>query len=103
MHLTQIEPLKSALKSWAFPAELSTIDLEKACQPESEAENESKAQMREILEAHITGWVRTIFHAVGTAAMMPREDGGVVDERLRVYGVDGLRVVCCRFLNVICF
>lgn len=24
--------------------------------------------------------------------MAPREDGGVVDARLRVYGVDGLRV-----------
>ena len=25
--------------------------------------------------------------------MLPQEDGGVVDERLRVYGVKGLRVV----------
>lgn len=32
-------------------------------------------------------------HPVGTAAMMPRELGGVVDNELRVYGVDGLWVV----------
>lgn len=32
-------------------------------------------------------------HPVGTAAMMPRELGGVVDNGLRVYGVDGLWVV----------
>ncbi|KAI9645751.1 hypothetical protein NHQ30_005183 [Ciborinia camelliae] len=32
-------------------------------------------------------------HHVGTASMMPRELGGVVDERLRVYGVQGLRVM----------
>ncbi|CAG9952488.1 unnamed protein product [Clonostachys rosea f. rosea IK726] len=32
-------------------------------------------------------------HPVGTAAMMPRDLGGVVDMRLRVYGVEGLSVV----------
>jgi choline dehydrogenase len=35
----------------------------------------------------------TSFHPVGTAAMMPRELGGVVDEKLLVYGVKGLSVV----------
>ncbi|KAK2760059.1 aryl-alcohol [Colletotrichum kahawae] len=29
----------------------------------------------------------------GSCAMMPREQGGVVDERLRVYGTKKLRVV----------
>lgn len=33
------------------------------------------------------------YHICGSAAMMPREDGGVVDSELRVYGVEGLRVV----------
>lgn len=33
------------------------------------------------------------FHPMGTCAMLPREKGGVVDGRLRVYGVRGLRVV----------
>ena len=35
----------------------------------------------------------TEFHPVGTCAMMPRELGGVVDQRLKVYGVKNLRVV----------
>ncbi|KAH7369762.1 hypothetical protein BKA65DRAFT_444215 [Rhexocercosporidium sp. MPI-PUGE-AT-0058] len=35
----------------------------------------------------------TSFHPVGTCSMLPRDDGGVVDCRLRVYGVRGLRVV----------
>lgn len=33
------------------------------------------------------------YHPSGTAAMLPRELGGVVDEELKVYGVRGLRVV----------
>lgn len=33
------------------------------------------------------------YHVSGTAAMMPREQGGVVDSRLKVYGTTNLRVV----------
>lgn len=33
------------------------------------------------------------YHVCGTAAMMPREVGGVVDSELSVYGVRGLKVV----------
>lgn len=35
----------------------------------------------------------SIWHPVGTCAMLPREDGGVVSSELKVYGVQGLRVV----------
>jgi choline dehydrogenase-like flavoprotein len=35
----------------------------------------------------------TTFHFVGSAAMLPRENGGVVDSRLKVYGTTNLRVV----------
>ncbi len=35
----------------------------------------------------------TEYHPAGTCAMLPRALGGVVDQKLRVYGVDGLRVV----------
>ncbi|KAG7045625.1 GMC oxidoreductase [Colletotrichum scovillei] len=39
-------------------------------------------------------WLSPSFdHPVGTAAMMPRDLGGVVDSGLRVYGVEGLWVV----------
>lgn len=37
------------------------------------------------------------YHAVGTCAMGPGDDA-VVDDRLRVRGVDGLRVVDCSVL-----
>ena len=35
----------------------------------------------------------TIFHPVGTCRMGRREDGAVVDDRLRVHGIEGLRVI----------
>ncbi|KAH7313719.1 GMC oxidoreductase [Stachybotrys elegans] len=36
---------------------------------------------------------RSNFHPVGTAAMMPREKGGVVDADMKVYGTANLRVM----------
>ena len=42
-------------------------------------------------------WLRktgtTQYHPIGTCAMGPEADGGVVDDRLRVHGVTGVRVV----------
>ncbi|KAM0751714.1 alcohol oxidase [Meredithblackwellia eburnea MCA 4105] len=48
-------------------------------------------------DAQFTSWVkgavRTEYHPVGTAAMLPRADGGVVSSKLIVYGTSNLRVV----------
>lgn len=40
-------------------------------------------------------------HGAGTCMMLPRENGGVVDPRLRVYGVDGLRVADVSIMPVV--
>ena len=40
-----------------------------------------------------------VFHPIGTAAMLPESLGGVVDSNLRVYGVEGVRVVGKLFYN----
>ncbi|CAZ79441.1 unnamed protein product [Tuber melanosporum] len=44
----------------------------------------------------IEEWVRenvaTTWHSMGTCAMKPREQGGVVDSKLNVYGVEGLKL-----------
>lgn len=42
----------------------------------------------EYLDCYIRSLVNTVYHPVGTCAM-----GKVVDKRLKVYGVDGLRVI----------
>ncbi|KAF8150064.1 GMC oxidoreductase-domain-containing protein [Crassisporium funariophilum] len=39
--------------------------------------------------------VETTWHSIGTCAMKPRDQGGVVDERLNVYGVQNLKVADC--------
>ncbi|KAF6816880.1 Glucose oxidase 1 [Colletotrichum plurivorum] len=52
---------------------------------------------RELKVEDVEGWVResvqSEYHPCGTCAMLPRGKGGVVDERFRVFGVKGLRVV----------
>ncbi|KEZ42395.1 Glucose oxidase [Scedosporium apiospermum] len=49
-------------------------------------------------DEELAEWARetiipSVYHPVGTAAKMPRKWGGVVDEDLLVYGVEGLSVV----------
>jgi choline dehydrogenase-like flavoprotein len=41
------------------------------------------------------------WHASGTVQMLPLEDGGVVDPRLKVYGIDSLRVIDCSIIPVL--
>ncbi|KAI1794584.1 alcohol oxidase, partial [Ganoderma leucocontextum] len=45
------------------------------------------------LKEYIKNGCGCVYHPVGTAAMMPQEDGGVVDPELRVYGISNVRVV----------
>ncbi|KAG6871848.1 hypothetical protein C0995_015789 [Termitomyces sp. Mi166 len=55
-------------------------------------------------DADITQYIRktigTTFHPIGTASMLPRKDGGVVDARLKVYGTQNLRVVDASVLPI---
>ncbi|TDZ16164.1 Dehydrogenase citC [Colletotrichum orbiculare MAFF 240422] len=43
----------------------------------------------------------SIYHPVGSCAMLPREDGGVVDPTLKVYGATNLRVVDASIIPVL--
>ncbi|ESK91203.1 gmc oxidoreductase [Moniliophthora roreri MCA 2997] len=58
----------------------------------------SEQEVDRLLKEYIKDSVLPTFHSVGTAAMLPREDGGVVDSKLLVYGTSNLRVVDCSIL-----
>lgn len=69
--------LKTAVKGFVAPADL----------PDSGEERVEK------IKAHIRTHVGPTYHPVGTVAMLPKEDGGVVSSDLKVYGTSNLRVV----------
>lgn len=50
-------------------------------------------QTDEQWESYVKNNTQPFYHPVGTCAMLPREEGGVVDAELRVYGTSNLRVV----------
>ncbi|EJD41712.1 hypothetical protein AURDEDRAFT_115327 [Auricularia subglabra TFB-10046 SS5] len=50
------------------------------------------AEDDEALDRWIRTTVRTMWHSMGTCAMKPQSQGGVLDPRLNVYGVEGLKV-----------
>lgn len=54
-----------------------------------------------VLERFLNSSLGTEYHPSGTAAMLPREDGGVVDGNLIVYGTLNLRVVDASIFPII--
>lgn len=60
--------------------------------PEEKVEIEYTEEDERILEQWLRENVGTTWHSLGTCAMKKREEGGVVDWGLGVYGVEGLKV-----------
>ncbi|OLN86760.1 Pyranose dehydrogenase 1-like protein 2 [Colletotrichum chlorophyti] len=60
------------------------------------ADDDDEAILAYVRANTIPNW-----HASGTNQMLPLEDGGVVDPRLKVYGVQGLRVVDCSIIPIL--
>lgn len=50
------------------------------------------AKGKEGLKEYVRANCWSVYHPVGTASMLPKEDGGVVDASLKVYGTSNLRV-----------
>ncbi|RPD77156.1 alcohol oxidase-like protein [Lentinus tigrinus ALCF2SS1-7] len=60
--------------------------------PVSEPDIVYTSEDEKALEDYVRQTVSTAWHSLGTCAMKRREDNGVVDSRLNVYGVDGLKI-----------
>ncbi|EED82977.1 predicted protein [Postia placenta Mad-698-R] len=71
--LAMTEPLKDILGDEIWPA------------ANTETDEQIEDQLRNV--------VSTSYHTVGSCSMLPLEDGGVVDSRLKVYHTTGVRVV----------
>lgn len=59
--------------------------------------NDLDAAKEYLRRTTISGW-----HPIGTCAMKSRDAGGVVNERLTVYGTKNLRVVDASIMPFIC-
>ncbi|EIM79982.1 alcohol oxidase [Stereum hirsutum FP-91666 SS1] len=82
--LAQQEPLKSILTGKtlkSFSSDTRTDMIYKG------------AELNPGLAYYLKAQCNTTYHTVGSCSMLPREDGGVVDTRLRVYGTTNVRVV----------
>ncbi|THH16394.1 hypothetical protein EW146_g4244 [Bondarzewia mesenterica] len=51
-------------------------------------------QTDEQIAEFVKNTLSPVYHPVGPASMLPREDGGMVDPRLVAYGTKNLRIVC---------
>lgn len=67
-------------------------DYSKTSAPEVTQDIQYSKEDDEAIEDWIRGNLNTTWHSLGTCAMKPREQGGVVDGSLNVYGTTGLKV-----------
>ncbi|CAE6515749.1 unnamed protein product [Rhizoctonia solani] len=73
MKISQTEPIASSIVTRQDPAPEVTSD--------------------EDIATYIKTYVESVYHPIGTAALAPKALGGVVDNKLKVYGTKNVRVV----------
>ncbi|EIM88948.1 alcohol oxidase [Stereum hirsutum FP-91666 SS1] len=84
--------LKLLVKIVKLCRDIMNSDAYKAANPVA-YDPPNEMQSDEELEEFVRKTANPFFHPVGTASMLPKEDGGVVDKTLKVYGTKNLRVV----------
>lgn len=76
----------------ALPAKIDTLRVHESADEIQHKKITYTAEDDLVLEKWMRGNAGTTWHPLGTCQIAPKEKGGVVDERLRVYGVKNLRV-----------
>ncbi|XP_065221552.1 glucose dehydrogenase [FAD, quinone]-like [Planococcus citri] len=97
-YLTESDDVKTFIRGVKFIHKLSNTDAFKSCcefveiQPLEEC-RDLEQLTDEYYECLIRNFAQTVYHPVGTCKMGPKSDkDSVIDARLKVYGVQGLRV-----------
>ena len=62
---------------------------------------EKEKERMEKIKEFAREFVGPVFHPVGTASMMKREEGGVVNPELKVYGTSNVRVADVSILPLV--
>jgi choline dehydrogenase-like flavoprotein len=72
-----------------------TPELSSLFKPDGKRNHEDSYHIKDLDAAkkYLLDTAGTTYHTCGTAAMLPSEKGGVVDEKLIVYGTSNLRIV----------
>ncbi|KAL3440822.1 glucose-methanol-choline oxidoreductase [Aspergillus insuetus] len=88
--------------SSADPSEPPTVDPSALLKPNGRR-NYPDAFLSDLdgAKKYLKATATSAYHPCGTTAMLPRENGGVVDEQLRVYGTSNLRVYDASIFPVI--
>lgn len=78
-----------------FPAgSKATLKSHEKCPASEEVQDLTyDAEDDKAIEQYLRENIGTTWHSLGTCKMAPREQGGVVDAKLNVYGVQNLKVV----------
>ncbi|XP_065223927.1 glucose dehydrogenase [FAD, quinone]-like [Planococcus citri] len=97
-YLTEFDDIKTFIRGVRVILNLTNTETFKSCcefveiQPYNDCKD-LKRSSDEYYECLIRNFVQTVYHPVGTCKMGPKSDkDAVVDPRLKVYGVQGLRV-----------
>ncbi|CZS96281.1 related to alcohol oxidase [Rhynchosporium graminicola] len=91
-HLSNPLDLALFVASFEYARKIRNTDAMKAINT-TETYPGPSVTTKEQIEKFVRGGVNSEHHHAGTASMLPRKLGGVVDPELKVYGVRGLRVV----------
>ncbi|KAF9870968.1 choline dehydrogenase [Colletotrichum karsti] len=91
-YLSNEHDVKAAIEGSKFARKIAEAGPIKAMW-EAETEPGPDVQTDEQFREFAVNTVNSFYHPVGTCSLLPRDDGGVVDADLKVYGTKNLRVV----------
>ncbi|KAN0132354.1 alcohol oxidase [Lactarius tabidus] len=85
--------IRSLAETFKFGRRLAKQEPLKSYLIEGEVSPGSSVQTDEQIIEFLKNHAATTFHTVGSCSMLPREDGGVVDNKLKVYGTTNVHVI----------